>query len=91
MDFYGLRLGLPRAVAYVGTYWFFGPGPRPGDPTVLVGFPREDVDDGFATLDAAGYWTHPFMVAEQRDLTLFVGRGPRETLQRIWPRLEGEQ
>jgi hypothetical protein len=91
VDFHGPRLGLPRAVAYVGTYWFFGPGPRPGDPTVLVGFPREDVEDGFATLDSAGSWTHPFMVAEQRDLTLFVGRGPRETLQQIWPRLEGEQ
>jgi hypothetical protein len=31
------------------------------------------------------------MVAEQRNLTFFVGRGPEETLQEIWPRFEGSQ
>jgi hypothetical protein len=30
IDFYRPRFGLPPAVAYVGTYWFFGPGALPG-------------------------------------------------------------
>ncbi len=91
IDFYGPRLGLPKAVAIVGTYWFFGPGDRPGDPTILVGLSRDEIGDHFSTLDSAAYWTHPYMVAEQRNLTFFVGRGPEETLQQIWPRFEGSQ
>lgn len=91
IDFYGPRHGLPGAVSVVGTYWFFGPGEKPGDPTILVGFKRDEIGDFFTTLDSAAYWTHPYMVREQRDLTHFVGRGPRQTLQQLWPRFEGTQ
>ena len=43
IDFYGPRLGLPNAVSAAGTYWFFGPGTKPGDVAVTVGIPREDL------------------------------------------------
>jgi hypothetical protein len=91
IDFYGPEHGLPKAVAVVGTYWFFGPGDKPGDVTVVIGFGREEIGGRFSTLDSAAYWTHPYMVAEQRNLTFFVGRKPEETLQEIWPRFEGAQ
>ena len=91
IDFYGPRHGLPGAVAIVGSYWFFGPGDRPGDVIVTVGLSRDEIGDYFTTLDSAAYWTHPYMVAEQRNLTFFVGREPEETLQQIWPRFEGSQ
>jgi 4-amino-4-deoxy-L-arabinose transferase-like glycosyltransferase len=91
IDFYGTELGLPKAVAVVGTYWFFGPGERPGEVIVVIGFARDEIGDRFSTLDSAAHWTHPYMVAEQRNLTFFVGRGPEETLQQIWPRFEGAQ
>ncbi len=91
IDFYGPRHGLPKAVAIVGTYWFFGPGDKPGDVTIVVGLSRDEIGDHFSTLDSAAYWTHPYMVAEQRNLTFFVGREPEETLQEMWPRFEGSQ
>jgi hypothetical protein len=28
-------------------------------------------------------------VAEERDLTIYVARGPRHTLQEVWPSLAG--
>ncbi len=91
IDFYGPRLGLPKAIAFVGTYWFFGPGEKPGEVMVLVGFSRDEIAGSFARLDSAATWTHPYMVAEERDMTLFVGRGPRLTLQQLWPRIKGQQ
>jgi hypothetical protein len=90
IDFYGPRYGLPKAVAFVGTYWFFGPGDRPGDVTIAVGYPGDDLGR-FETCEAAGSHTHPYAVAEQRDLTHFVCRRPRVTLQEVWPSLEGQQ
>ena len=91
IDFYGPRHDMPKAVAVVGTYWFFGPGDKSGEVTITVGLTRDEIGDHFTSLDSAAYWTHPYMVAEERDLTFFVGRGPEETLQQIWPRFEGAQ
>ncbi len=91
IDFYGPRYGLPKARAFVGTYWFFGPGDLPGDVIVLHGFREESVRDFCGSLTAAGYVTHPYAVEEERDLTIHVCREPRTTLQDLWPQLAGEQ
>ncbi|MEJ2311366.1 MAG: glycosyltransferase family 39 protein [Gemmatimonadales bacterium] len=90
IDFYGPAYGLPAARAFVGSYWFFGPGELPGDVMILHGFAEEDLTDYFESLTAAGHVTHPYAVSEQRDRTIFVGRGPRTTLQDAWPGWEGE-
>jgi hypothetical protein len=37
IDFFGPRLGLPPAVSPAGSYWFFGPGTRPGAVVVAIG------------------------------------------------------
>jgi hypothetical protein len=91
IDFYGPRYGLPKARAFVGTYWYFGPGDLPGEVLVLHGFREDDFSSFCESKTAAGYVTHPYAVAEQRDLTIYVCREPRETLQELWPRLAGEQ
>lgn len=90
IDFYGPHYGLPKAHAFVGTYWFFGPGDLPGDVVVLHGFREESVRDFCGSLTAAGYVTHPYAVEEERDLTIYICREPRQTLQELWPQLEGE-
>ncbi|HEU4566202.1 MAG TPA: glycosyltransferase family 39 protein, partial [Gemmatimonadaceae bacterium] len=37
VDFYGPRLGLPPVVSPAGSYWFFGPGEKPGEVVVTIG------------------------------------------------------
>ncbi len=90
VDVYGPGYGLPNARAFVGSYWFFGPGELPGEVMILHGFSEEDFRDYFESVTAAGHVTHPYAVNEQRDLTIYVGRGPRTTLQDAWPGWEGE-
>lgn len=90
IDFYGPRYGLPDAIAYTGTYWFFGPGELPGEVVIAHGFERDDLTDHFESVMPAAHVTHPYAVAEERDLTLYVCRGPETTLQAIWPSLAGE-
>lgn len=90
IDFYGPRYGLPSARAFVGSYWFFGPGDLPGEVMILHGFAEDDVKDYFESVAAAGHVTHRYAVTEERDLTIFVGRGPRTTLQEAWPGWRGE-
>jgi hypothetical protein len=56
---------------------------------VAIGPRREDLEPFFDQIEAAGRVTHPWAVAEERDLTIFVARRPRRTLQEIWPALAG--
>ncbi len=89
IDFYGRRYGLPRAIAYVGTYWFYGPGDKPGDVTIAIGFSEESVASRFEFIVPTITIGHPYAVAEQRDLTIYVARQPHRTFQEFWPEMRG--
>jgi hypothetical protein len=91
IDFFGPKYGLPGAIAVVGSYWFFGPGERPGDVVVAIGFEREELTSFFDIVEPEAYVNNYYAVAEQRSLTVFVCRGPSQTLQEAWPRFEGQQ
>jgi 4-amino-4-deoxy-L-arabinose transferase-like glycosyltransferase len=89
LDFFGPRYGLPAVVSPTGSYWFFGPGQKPGDIVVAIGAERVDLQPLFRAVEARGRVTSGWSVAEERDLTIFVARGPHRTLQEIWPSLAG--
>ncbi|UCD24443.1 MAG: glycosyltransferase family 39 protein, partial [Gemmatimonadota bacterium] len=91
IDFYGPRRGLPGAIAVVGSYWFFGPGDRPGDVVISIGFDYDDMAGFFDSVTPAAHVMNHYAVAEQRDLFVYVCRGPRQTMQEVWPSLAGEQ
>ena len=89
LDFFGPRYGLPAVVSPTGSFWFFGPGTKPGEVVVTIGAGREDLVPLFDSVEAAGRVTSPWSVAEERDLTIYVARGPHRTLQEVWPSLAG--
>jgi hypothetical protein len=89
LDFYGPELGLPAVVSPAGSYWFFGPGERPGNVVITLGVPADDLRryfDSVATVDTVG---HPWAVDEERSVPINVGTGARSTLQEVWPSLAG--
>ena len=89
LDFFGPRYGLPAVVSPTGSFWFFGPGTKPGAVVVTIGAGREDLVPLFDSVEAAGRVTSPWSVAEERDLIIYVARGPHRTLQEVWPSLAG--
>jgi hypothetical protein len=89
IDFYGPRLGLPPAVSAAGSYWFFGPGDKPGDVVISLGVSREDLEKFCASVTAAGRITNDWTVEEEQDVSVYVCERPRVTLQALWPTLAG--
>jgi dolichyl-phosphate-mannose-protein mannosyltransferase len=87
LDFFGPRYGLPGAICPCGSYWFFGPGDKPGDVAVTIGPSREDLAPFFDSLQVATRISNRWAVQEERELTVFVARRPRQTLQQVWPTL----
>lgn len=89
VDFYGPRHGLPGAVAPVGSYWFFGPGERPGEVLVVVGGDREELAGFCGSLEARARVEERWVVPEERGVTIWVCRDPPRPLRELWPEFRG--
>ncbi|MDQ3223706.1 MAG: hypothetical protein M3Q75_09595, partial [Gemmatimonadota bacterium] len=89
IDFYGPRYGLPPAICPSSSYWFFGPGPRPGRVVLSLGVEPEELRPHFADVRLVGRFDHPWMVSEERNQAIVVSKGPYRTLQELWPSFAG--
>ncbi len=90
LDFYGPRYGLPPVVSAAGSYWFFGPGDKPGDVAVILGDTRESLDRFFESCSEEARVQRPYGVESERDVAVWVCRWPKESLQVLWPSLAGQ-
>lgn len=90
VDFYGERYGLPQAVAPLGSYWFFGPGEKPGRVLITIGVSREDLEESYGEVRTAKTLHYPMAVEEEQDLEILISRFPRMTLQEVWPQFAGQ-
>jgi 4-amino-4-deoxy-L-arabinose transferase-like glycosyltransferase len=89
LDFFGPRHGLPGVVSPSGSYWFFGPGARPGAVVVAIGISEAGLRRHFDRVTAAEHLRNDWTVTEEQDLTIYVCEGPRSTLQALWPEWSG--
>jgi hypothetical protein len=89
MELYGPKLGLPRVVSAAGSFWFFGPGEKPGTVVISLGVTQHDLEQFFGTVTYAGKVLNDWGVPEERDVSIYVGENPKETLQQVWPKLAG--
>lgn len=90
VDFYGPRYGLPSAVAPVGSYWFFGPGKKPGDVIIKIGGARDDLTPFCRSVALADRVNERWVVPEEQHLAIWICRQPYRTLQQIWPMFAGQ-
>ncbi len=81
---------IPHAVAPVGSYWFWGPGDRPGQVTVVVGAEPEDLlGRYFEEATLAARVRNPWGVPEEQSVGIVVARNPIRPLQDVWPEWRG--
>lgn len=90
-EFYGSRYHLPPVVSDAGSYWFFGPGKKPGTILVTIGEDSADVAEAYDDVRVATIIRSPWSVREEREVPIVIGRKPKQTLQQLWPMLaEGQ-
>lgn len=88
IDFYGPKLGLPKALSGHLTYWYWGPRNYAGDPMLIMGDNEKQLRTLFEQVEAVGEVGHPYAMASQH-FTLYLCRHPRNwTLKQLWPRLK---
>jgi hypothetical protein len=89
LELYGPRYRLPPPVSPAGSFWFFGPGSRPGKVVLTVGVDPADLAGRFQRVRLVGRVGQSWAVVEERDVPIVLATGPRRTLQEVWPSLAG--
>jgi 4-amino-4-deoxy-L-arabinose transferase-like glycosyltransferase len=85
LDLYGRELGLPPVVSLAGSWYFFGPGDRPGNPVVLLGVEPEEIETiGCASVELATRVENYWGVPEERDVPVTICYDPSITVQQLW-------
>ncbi|MCL7979303.1 MAG: glycosyltransferase family 39 protein [marine benthic group bacterium] len=87
LDLYGRRLGLPPVVSLAGSWYYFGPGDRPGDPIVLLGVEPDELDTAICgRIELATRVQNRWGVPEERDVPIVFCNEPAISLQELWER-----
>lgn len=90
INLYGPAYGLPPVISGINSYWLRGPG-NPSPKTVLVvGSQREDVEKACTSVQLVGHITNAAHVSNEeteRHPDIFICRGMRQPLEKMWPRL----
>jgi len=89
LELYGPRYKLPPPVSPAGSFWFFGPGPRPGKVLLTIGVDPADLAGRFESVRLVGRTGHRWAVAEERNVPIVLATGAQRTLQEVWPSLAG--
>jgi len=89
IDFYGPRLGLPKAIGGHLTYWYWGPRDYTAESVIVLGDDRETLEELFHSVRAVAEVGHPYAMAQEH-FTVFLCREPRGgwTFQQNWPELK---
>ncbi len=86
IDFYGPKLGLPKAISGHQTYGLWGPRGYTGETMILIGISREGAQSGFASVEVGAEVKVPYAPPWLNGPVLLC-RNPIIDLQKEWPRL----
>ncbi len=87
IDFYGPKLGLPKAISGHVNYWYWGPRDYTGESVIVLGTPRERLEQYFARVEAVGTVGDRYAMASEH-FTIYLCSEPKGTLVQGWPKLK---
>jgi len=89
IDFYGPRLGLPKAISGHVNYWYWGPRGYTGETMIVLGVPAPDqLQKYFSKVEARESVGNPYAMASEH-FTIYLCRGPKGwNLAQSWPAMK---
>src|SRR6185436_6174560 len=75
IDYYGRRLGLPRAIGGHLTYWYWGPRQYTGDTMIVLGDTVEGASRWYESVTEVARVGHP-MAMDQEQFPVLLCRRP---------------
>jgi 4-amino-4-deoxy-L-arabinose transferase-like glycosyltransferase len=89
IDRFGPSRGLPEAYSPHNNYWLWGPPSTDTDQAVLVGFPRQEVEEWFSNCQLTWRFRTPYGVAsEEEGRPVWACDGQRVSWTELWPQIK---
>ena len=88
IDYYGPKLGLPKAISGHNSYYFWGPRGYSGDCVVLFGDGANDRKELFGDAQLVATVTNPLAMPAEQVVPIYVCHKPREPLAVMWPQFK---
>jgi hypothetical protein len=85
IDYFGPRYGLPKAISGENQYGLWGPRNYTGEVVIAIGFTEGRLLQSFEEVTAAAHVSPPYAMPEETNLTVYVCRHPKQSLQASWP------
>src|SRR5204862_7602366 len=85
IDFFGPRLGLPKAISNHQSYWLWGPRDYTGESVIGLGSDGTGDREHFATVEAVGRTDHPYSRRDEH-FDIFLCRDLNTSLKALWPK-----
>ncbi len=84
LDFFSPQYGLPPALCGHNNYWLWGTRGQSGEVLIAVGGHPDDYRQFFASVEQVAIHTHEYAMPYERNLPIFVCRGPKIPLEQVW-------
>ena len=83
IEYFASRYPLPRVISPHNNYWYWGPGPD-GGTLIVIGGDRDDMERAFDQVEQAGETSCGYCMPYENGNPIWVGRGWKVPLHRIW-------
>jgi Dolichyl-phosphate-mannose-protein mannosyltransferase len=90
IELYAPAYALPPVISDVNSFWLRGPGDPVPQNLVVVGGKREELETVCASVELAGHTGNDAHVSNEeteRHPDIFICRGLRQSLDKLWPKL----
>jgi Dolichyl-phosphate-mannose-protein mannosyltransferase len=88
IDVLGRSRGLPRAISTHNDYWLWGYGVDDDAPTILLGGPRDRLEQLFTSLEQVGTVECGYCMPFENHKPIYIGRGMKRRWSDLWPTLK---
>ena len=77
---------LPTAISGHNNYWLWGPGEKPGEILITIEHTTpEHFAPYYSSVQIIGHMTSRWAMPYEQRKTIFLLRGPHQTIQSLWP------
>jgi hypothetical protein len=84
-----LGRGLPRVVSGHNSYWLWGPGDvRRDDPILIVGGRAAALQPYFESFELVETSRCQWCMPYENDVPIYLGRGLRQPIEDLWPKVK---
>jgi hypothetical protein len=88
IDFFGQKLGLPKAISGHNNYWLWGARGYTGEIMIIIGGNRNDYEEIFQDVEQVEVISHKYAMPYENNLPVYLCRKGIIPLKKIWPKIK---